>query len=158
MAGGGVTYSISRISIVVLGLGGRLSAKTNATPDVDYARLEAGAEISAVPWLVFCGGAEISVFVSPGSAQRWVLPRIGLELRPPFGNLPAHAYVRGTAIIAASTNSASAPGTSVEYHAGVRGEWSRFQVFAEYELQRLGFDVLREEQVGGIWFGVAYTP
>ena len=157
VAGGGVTYSISRISIVVLGLGGRLSAKTNATPDVDYARIEAGAEISAVSWLVFCGGAEISVFVSPGSAQRWVLPRVGLELRPTFGNLPAYAYVRGTAIVAASTNSAAAPGTSLEYHAGVRGELSRFRVFAEYELQRLGFDVLREEQVGGMWFGIAFS-
>jgi hypothetical protein len=157
VAGGGVTYSLSRISITALALGGRLSAKTNATPDVDYARLETGAEISAASWLVLCGGAEISVFVSPGSAQRWFLPRVGLELRPPFSNLPAYAFVRGTAIVGASTNSATAPGTSAEFHAGLRGRWSRLQLFAEYELQRLGFAVDREEQVGGVWFGAAIS-
>ena len=154
VAGGGVAFSIARFSITAVAVGGTLSAKTDATPDVDYARIEADAEILTVPWLVLFGGAEISVFVSPGGAQRWVLPRFGAELRPSFNNLPAYAFVRGSAIVGASTNSSTPPGTSAEFRAGVRGGSDRFQLFAEYELQRLVFATAREEQLGALWLGL----
>ena len=157
VGGGGLTLSLSRVRVTVVGIGGKLSAKTAATPDVDYARLDADVSVLVVPWLAVTGGLKTSVYVSSAGAQRWILPRVGAELRVPFNHLSAHAYIAGSALVGASTNSVTAPGTSMQLRTGVRGGPRRFQFFAEYELQRLNFATGRQEQSGALWVGVGVS-
>ena len=146
------------VRLSVHGGGGKLSAQSTTTPDVDYGRLEGNLFIAPVPWLGFGGGVNVSAFVSDLGPQRWILPRVGAELRPAFAGIPAEAYVRGLLIVGATTNSPIAPSGGLAVGGGLAIDVAKLQIFLDYQLERLNFDagLGREEQRGEIAAGARF--
>jgi len=160
LAGGGIRIALKSVAFTVSGNAGTLTAKTARTPDADYARL--GAELSAAlaPWFAASVGIAASVYVTPVGAQRWILPRVGAELRLPFASIPGTAYLAGAALVGPTSNALVPARGGTDIRAGVSGGPSRVSVFAEYHLERLRFEtgVAREEQRGEVTAGLRITP
>lgn len=146
--------SVARVSLSVGG--GKLSSKTADTPDVDYGRLYGELAIAPTPWFAIYGGAGISAFVSAIGSQRWILPRIGAELRPAFVSIPAEVYLRGAALLGASTNSPTGSSGGLAFQGGLLAGRGRLRFFVDYEFERLNFDAsaAREEQRGEVRTGL----
>lgn len=151
-----VVLSLNVVRVSLSAGGGKLSAKTTDTPDVDYGRFSGELALAPAPWFAFFGGASVSAFVSAIGSQRWVLPRFGAELRPEFANIPATPYLRAAALLGASTNSPTGSSGGLAFQGGLVVGRGRIQFSIDYELERLSFDVAeaREEQRGEIRAGL----
>jgi hypothetical protein len=105
-------------------------------------------------------GVVTSVFVTSLGAQRWILPRLGLEVRAPFTSIPATAYFAGAALLGPSSNVLTQPRRGLAMRAGVAGPTAPVAAFLEYHLERLTFEpgAAREEQRGEVRAGVRITP
>lgn len=160
IAGGSVGLA-TRVVIISLGAaGGKLSAQSPATPDTDYGRLTADAAVVVAPWMRLHAEMAASVFVSEAGAQRWILPRVGLEIRAPFASIPVTAHLTGSASLGASTNAATRTKGGIGIHGGVEAGTGTVAVVLQYQLQRVSFELGsgREEQWGEIAFGVRIRP
>jgi hypothetical protein len=148
IVGGSATMEVKRVAFQLTGAGGKLTAQTAGTPDVDYARVVGQLRVSPVPWLVLSSGTSVAAYVSPAGTQRWVLPQLGAELRIPFNNIPASAYAGGSAILAGSTNGPAGLSGGMILRTGATVGVGQFRAFVAYELERLNFDpvALRQEQ------------
>ncbi|HXV87117.1 MAG TPA: hypothetical protein VD793_10475 [Gemmatimonadales bacterium] len=150
IAGGGA------VAVTISGTGGKLTAKSPGTPDADFAGLTADLTLALAPWLAVLGGVGASVYVSPLGGQRWILPRLGVELRAPFASLPATAYFAGSALLGARTNADSPARGGVDVRAGFHTRPDPVGIYAEYHLERIRFAASsgRQEQRGEIRAGV----
>jgi hypothetical protein len=153
-----VVLSANVLRLSLSGGGGKLSAKTAVTPEVDYGRAAGEIAVVPVPWFALCGGVGMSAFVSDIGTQRWILPRIGAEVRPAFASIPAEAYARGAVIVGATTNSPVSSSGGLSLQGGLLVSLGRLQVFVDYQLERLNFDAgdRREEQRGEIASGFRF--
>ena len=104
------------------------------------------------------GGVRLMGYRSPAGFQRWVFPRVGAELTVPFSGIAGQVYASGTTLVAGTSNTVLVPDTGVHVRAGVTGGGSRLSFFAEYHLERLRFDVGRQEQWGEVSFGLRISP
>jgi hypothetical protein len=156
LAGGGVAFAAGRFGVEVAALGGTLSPKGSGATDADYARLSGLVALGVTQWLALVGGVEASVFASPLGSQRWVLPRVGGELRGPLAGLPAQVHIAASALVGGSTNAPEPLKSGAVVRAGVTGG-RRFQIYARYQLERLNFGgAARNEQHGIVTVGARY--
>ena len=156
VAGADIEFHSKVMRLSVSGGGGNLAAQTAVTPDVEYGRLSGDLAVVPTPWFALSGGVSVAAFVSDIGAQRWVLPRLGAELRPTFSSIPAEAYTRGAIIIGATTNSPVEPSGGLSAKGGLLVGGGRFQFFIDYQIERLNFESStgRQEQRGEIGTGL----
>jgi hypothetical protein len=79
-------------------------------------------------------------------------------LHPSFAGIPADPYIRGLAIVGASTNSPDASSGGLAVGGGLMIGRSKLKFYLDYQLERLNFDagVDREEQRGEITAGASF--
>ena len=156
VGGADVVLGLNVVRVSLSAGGGKLSSKTTGTPDVDYSRLSGELAFAPAPWFSIYGGVNISAFVSAIGSQRWILPRIGAELRPAFASIPAEVYLRAAALVGASTNSPTGSSGGLTFRGGLVVGRGRLRFFADYNFERLNFDAAaaREEQRGEVKAGL----
>lgn len=161
IAGGAVGFAAPGISIMIGADAGKLAGRTRDTPDVDFGRVTIGAVVAtaAAPWIRLRADIAAAVYVSPAGAQRWILPRLGLEVRAPFASIPGAVYFAGAATLGASSNGPPASG-GLTVRAGVEAGPPRVKAFGQYQLDRLSFSAAaqRQEQWGEIAVGLRINP
>ncbi|HWP38341.1 MAG TPA: hypothetical protein VNL18_12390 [Gemmatimonadales bacterium] len=160
IAGGGIALGMGRVAFSLSAVGGKLRAPTDRlTEDADYTRIAGELTVPLAPPVALSAGVVGSVFVTRVGAQRWITPRVSLELRAPFTSIPATAYFAGSAIVGPSTNAAASPKGGMAIRAGVAGR-PPVALFVEYQLERLAFEGIapRQEQRGEVLVGIRITP
>jgi hypothetical protein len=160
VGGAGISVSPGGVAFSVAAVAGRLRASTERTEDAEYGRISGDVIIPFASWVAASAGVVASVFVTPIGAQRWILPRITLELSAPFTTIPVSAYFASSAFVGPSGNVANRPQGGMSIHAGVAGRGSPLALFLEYHLERLTFETAtgRKEQRGEIQAGLRLTP
>lgn len=159
VVGGALGARVSRFQASVGLDGGRLRAKTGATPDTDYGCLTAEATIQPAPGIGFTAGVVVQAYGSPLGTQRWILPRVGLDLSLPFTGVPGRAYLSAFALLGPSGTGVVVPTGGAAVRAGAE-LGSRAAVVVEYRLERLGFasGLARDEQRGEMFAGLRFRP
>ena len=160
IGGGALTFGANVVAITVSGLGGKLTAKVPSAEDADYARVTGDVTVALAEFLAASAGLAASVYVTPLGAQRWILPRLGLELRAPFRSIPATAYFAGAVLLSPKTNALSRARGGTDVRAGFATTPAPVGIFVEYHLERLKFAAAigREEQRGEILAGFRVAP
>ena len=160
IGGGAITYGTRSLAVTVSGGGGQLRAKSPTADKADYARITGELTVALAEWLAASAGVAASVYVTPVGAQRWILPRIGIELRAPFASIPATAYFAGAVLLSPNTNALVRTRGGTDVRAGFATTPSPVGVFLEYHLERLQFAATagREEQRGEVLAGLRISP
>ncbi len=156
VGGGVVTLVSGRVAVSITASGGRLSAQTRDTPDVDYGGITGEVFVAPTKWLALYGGARLSAYVSSLGTQRWILPRVGAELRAPFASIPGKVFLRVAALVGTTTNGPTSASGGAIIGGGLAVGRGKFRFFADYQLERLNFTTgdAREEQWGEVSAGV----
>jgi hypothetical protein len=159
VGGGGITIAAGPLAFSLAAAGGKLRAPSDRlTEDADYGRISGELTVPLAPAVSASAEVIASVFVTRIGAQRWIAPRLSLELRAPFTSIPAAAYLAGSAILGPTTNATTPPKGGLAIRAGVAGH-PPVAPFLEYRLERWSFadPTTRREQRGEIMAGLRFS-
>jgi hypothetical protein len=147
----------SRFTGGLRGQGATIAPEAGGDLDRRISEAEVRATMAIKPWWGFYGGVTLRAIANDAGAQRWLLGRIGAEVRPTFTGDRFRAIARLGVIPLASVSGLSASSLAFDGAVGLDYERDRYVLSLVYGLERFAFTsstsgTRRDEQLSTLTF------
>ena len=146
----------SRVTIGLRGQGATIRPEDSGDLDRRIGEAELGAVLALKPWWGVYSSVMVRAIANDAGRQRWVLGRIGAEVRPAFTGGRLHALGRLGVIPLSSVSGLESSSLALDGLAGLEYDRDRYALRLTYGLERFAFTSSngnrRDEQLSTLTF------
>ena len=128
-----------RLTLGIVAQGAQLSPAAAGDLDRRVGEIAGEARVSVAPWLAFYGGPTVRAVATDAARQRWVLMRVGADVRPAFTGDRVRAIGRVGVMPVVAVNGLPPAALALDASVGLEYNKGTVTVGAAYALERFDF-------------------